>query len=118
MKKLTFTLHATWIAAILLCTLSIHGMDKPIQEASCLPNEVINHIAGYCKPTEKDLLMKVCQSFYKRLQDKESIMLANPSKVTLSHKIKKMFEYTRSGDAKKLSIWLSVLEAADVNQDR
>jgi len=88
--------------------------EKQIQETSWLlqlPGEVINHIAGYCKPAEKDLLMKVCQSLHKLLQDKEAILLANPSTVTLSHKRKKMFEYTSSGDAKKLKAWLSVLDA-------
>ena len=71
--------------------------ENQIQETSWLlqlPGEVINHIAGYCQPTEKDCLMQACQSLCKRLQDKETIILANPSTVTLSHKRKKMFEYT------------------------
>jgi len=89
--------------------------ENQMQETSWflqLPGEIINHIAGDCEPAEKDLLMKVCQSLHKRLQDKEAILLANPSTVTWSHKRKKMFEYAHSNDAKKLSIWLSVLEAA------
>ena len=88
----------------------------PDQIIQLFPKEIVAHIAGYCLPKEKDNLKKVCQSFYKGFQDKEAILLDNPSNVTLSHKIKKMFEYSRSGDAKKLSSWLSVLEAADINQ--
>jgi len=95
------------------------NVENQIQEACWLlqlPGDVINHIIGYCGPMEKDLLMKACQSLHKHLQNKEAILLANPSSVTLSHKIKKMFEYTNSGDAKKLKAWLSLLDAADVNK--
>ena len=81
-----------------------------------LPKEIVIHIAGYCQQREKAQLMEVSQSFYAGLQDKESVLLANPATVTLSLKIKKVFEYARSGDAKKLSIWLSFLKAKEVNQ--
>ncbi len=123
-------MNIIWLLAILFGTIPVQGMEpkcdvinqnqeNQIQETSCLlqlPNEVINHIAGYCQPIEKDLLMKVCQSLHKRLQDKETMLLANPFTVTLSHKRKKMFEYVESGDAIKLSAWLSVLGATEINK--
>ena len=65
MKKLTFTLNTTWIAAVLLCTLSVQGME------TSLPKELIIKIANYCAIEneyyddiyhQRNKLMHVCKS--------------------------------------------------------
>lgn len=114
MKQTYFT---TLLIISLFFTNSVHTMEaEKTSWVLQLPGEVINHIIGDCQPEEKDNLMKVCKPLHTCFQDKEAILLANPVTIKLSYKINKTFQYTRSGDARKLSIWLSVLWPIDVDE--
>lgn len=97
----------------------MYGMENTIQEAPSLwlPNELIARIAGSCQPHEKNKLMKVCKAFNACLKNRELILHTNPITVSLSDKIRSVFKYISSGDAKNLSTWLDELKKAEGNVD-
>jgi ankyrin repeat protein len=58
------------------------------------PQEIIAHIAGYCRPREKNLLMKICKDFYTCLKNKGLILQANPATISADDKIIMLTQYT------------------------
>jgi len=78
--------------------LAMKQNNSILQDLRLLPQEIVTHIAWYCWPKEKNALMRVCESFCDRLKDRTSILLANPSTISLLDKIDATVEYARSGN--------------------
>lgn len=91
---------------------------NPIQTTPLLLKELVAYIAGYCRPYEKNILMKLCKKFNEYLKDRELILLANPSTISSTDKTKGVFRYTALGDETKLSIWLQVIKSRNINYER
>jgi len=118
MKSIFHTLLITYIffsnsaCAMELDTLNIKADEEnQIQITQLPPKEIIVHIIGYCRPKEKNALMKVCKDFNTWLQDRILIIQANPSTVSFDDKIKGMF-----CDSKNLLIWTKSLQPSDINR--
>ncbi len=116
MKKI---LHILFVIAFVCFSSSLHGMKRKnsrakstqknqIQITPDLPQEMTAHIAGYCKPREKNLLLKVCKSFNACLKNRELIVRANPFTVSMADKRKGMFAYARSGNVEMIKLLLKV----------
>jgi ankyrin repeat protein len=87
--------------------------ENQIHTIQLLPKEISVHIIGYCQPTQKNTLMKVCKDFYAWLQDRILIVQANPSTVSFYDKIKGMF-----CDSRNLLIWTQSLNPYDIKINR
>jgi len=79
-------------------TNQIQAALNQIQESSWLPQEIIAHIAGYCWPKEKNILMRVCKSFEACLKNRQLILQENPATVGMTDKVDALIEYAHDGD--------------------
>ncbi len=80
---------------------------KQIQEPLWLPEETIAHIAGYCEPKEKNILMRLSHAFYTSLKNRTAILKANPFTVSMSDKIEDTIEYARLGNTEMIELLLN-----------
>lgn len=115
MKK---AFHVFFILILTHCNVG-YGMENPsVYQAPHLANELTARIAGYCRPTQKNVLMKVNKDFNECLKDRELILQTNPDTVSLNDKIKALFAHTCSGDIEKLKIWLRYIQQAKIDVNR
>ena len=107
-------LHILFIISFICVSTSIHGMKRKnsttltirnsnyichqVQEAPVLFPELIAHIAGYCWPKEKNLLMRVSEYFCACLQSRKLIVRANLRTVGITDKKEALIEYAHEGD--------------------
>ncbi len=105
--------HALYIFTLICLSSFIYGMEVIKQEASLLPDDALIQIAGWCRPREKNLIMKVCKFFNTCLKKRELVLVANPLTVSWRDKEKGMFTCADSGDAEKLSLWLHYLKLSE-----
>ena len=115
MKK---SLHILFIA-IFAYSAFLHGMENPIQihathYAPPLPLEIMVQIASYCRPTQKNILMKLRKDFYACLKNRELIVCANPSTVSVFDKGKDMFKYTYANNIDMMRFLLENGIKADI----
>jgi ankyrin repeat protein len=83
--------------------------------APYLPQETVAHIAGYCQPKEKNILMRLCKYFDACLKNRELIVRVNPHTVSLHDKEKDTFKYTYANNV--VMIEFLIENGVDVNSE-
>jgi ankyrin repeat protein len=110
MKKMRYAVLVVMITSLN----SIYSMETI--EQSTKIKDIIIYLASFCRPYQKNLLMKVCRSFNEYLKDRESVVMANPDLVSTFDKVKSIFFYAASGEIEKLRIWLEYLQEGDIGR--
>jgi ankyrin repeat protein len=96
MKKNSMKKQLINVVYIALCiSFSMSSMEQNNVDTKKIltPQEIIAHIAGYCRPREKNLLMKISRDFYTCLKNKGLILQANPATVSADDKIRMLAQY-------------------------
>jgi len=83
-------------------TIRILKHVNQIQEDLWLPAEVITHIAGYCWPKEKNILMRLSQPFREGLKNRTKVLCANPLTISMFDKIESLIDYARTGNTEMI----------------
>lgn len=87
------TFYTLFFVTFIWLNSALYGMESPtqinqLQLTQMLPEELVAQIAGYCRPYEKNIVMKLCKNFYIYLRNRELIVQANPATVSLFDKEK------------------------------